>query len=49
MPETNEKKFIVRAFPREVREILGPYEKPIVGNQFPFDDEIYCGKGKENQ
>jgi hypothetical protein len=41
VPENKETKFIVRAFPRKVREILVEYEKPNVGVQFPFDDEIF--------
>ena len=41
VPEDKETKFIVRVFPRKVREILVEYEKPNVRVQFPFDDEIF--------
>jgi hypothetical protein len=41
VPEDKETKFIVRAFPRKNREILVQYEKPNVGIQFPFDNELF--------
>jgi hypothetical protein len=46
VPEKKDTKFILRAFPRKVREILVQYEKPNVGIQFPLDNEIFVSAVK---
>jgi len=47
--EKKDKKFILPFFLCKVQEILVLYEKPDVGIQFPFDEDLFNTMAKKKQ